>query len=101
MGFSLHPEQDDPVWQGRKQPAFSKAILGGQVCKDRDERGLPTRVYYAFTDKKYCEKREQYAREYYAFWQTQGDQIPHLTRIPDATSVPLCGADPTSHDNQH
>jgi hypothetical protein len=98
-GTYFHPDADDPVWHGKRQPTFAKAIFGGVVCKDRDERGLPTRTYFTVTDKKYCANREKYARQYYDFWEQEGAKKPTLTRIPDATSLPLCAENPHANGN--
>ena len=71
-----------PVWNGKELPEFAKALDGGEICPERDSKGRPTRRYF-FLENDNCDKKEQYAKEYYDFWRAQGRAIPKLTRLPD------------------
>jgi hypothetical protein len=71
-----------PVWNGKELPEFAKALVGGEICPERDSRGLQTRRYFILENQD-CDKKELYAQEYYDFWRAQGRAIPKLTRLPD------------------
>jgi hypothetical protein len=98
-GWHVYPVKDDPVWEGREIPEFAKALVGGEICPDLDSRGLPTRRYFIL-ENHYCDKKEQYVREYYEFWHTQGKAIPKLTRIADNGKLRSCADAPPSNRRQ-
>jgi hypothetical protein len=80
----LHTEDSDPIWQGNPAPKFAKATSTGEVCQDHDNRGMRTRQYFIFS-KENCPQKEEYVKNFYQFWRSQGVGIPKLYRLPDPT----------------
>jgi hypothetical protein len=81
---------DNPVWKGQTIPHWAKAIVGGEICRARDNYGLPTIRYFFFENRDDCEHKEEYARKYYEFWRDRGFTVPVITRIPDKDAA-VCG----------